>query len=55
MKFVTSMPIYLFFSMFGMLSVVTAAAIPNTAPAAVDGTGVTPSMYNGLHTTVCYG
>lgn len=39
------MPIYMFFfSMLGMLSIVTAVAIPNAAPAAVDGTGVTPGM-----------
>ena len=36
-------------SMFGMLSVVSAAAIPNPAPAAVDGTGVTLGTYSGNH------
>jgi len=43
--FPSTMPIYMFFfSMLGMLSIVTAVAIPNAAPAAVDGTGVTPGM-----------
>ncbi|KAF8417296.1 hypothetical protein EV426DRAFT_711749 [Tirmania nivea] len=41
MKFPSTTPIYMFFfSMFGMLSAVTAAAIPNPGAAAVDGTGV---------------
>jgi len=39
------MSIYMFVSIFGMLSLVTGAAIPNPAPAAVDGTGVAPGMY----------
>ena len=43
--FPSTTPIYMFFfSMLGMLSVVTAVAIPNAGPAAVDGTGVTPGM-----------
>jgi len=33
-----------FFSMCGMLSIVTAVALPNAAPAAAGGTGVTPGM-----------
>jgi len=33
-----------FFGVFGMLTVVTAVAIPIAAPVAVDGTGVTPGM-----------
>ncbi|RPB24901.1 hypothetical protein L211DRAFT_837309 [Terfezia boudieri ATCC MYA-4762] len=41
--FPSTMPIYMiFFSMLGMLYVVTAVAIPNAAPAAIDGTGFTP-------------
>ena len=42
--FISTMSIYMLSSMFGMLYVVTGAAIPNPAPAAVDGTGVTPGM-----------
>lgn len=46
MKFITSTPpmFYFFFSMPGILSGVTAAAIPNPEPAAVDGTVATPGM-----------
>jgi len=43
--FLATKPIYMFFfSMFGMLSVVIAVAIPNAAPAAAGGTGATPGM-----------
>jgi len=44
------MSIYMFFSMFGMLAIVTGAAIPFPAPAAVDGTGVIPGMQSRNHT-----
>ena len=42
--FISTMSIYMLFSMFGMFSIATAAAIPNPEPAAIDGTGVTPGM-----------
>ncbi|KAF8417277.1 hypothetical protein EV426DRAFT_623789 [Tirmania nivea] len=44
MTFLSTVPIYMFFSMFGMLSVVTAAAIPKPAPVALGGTGVTQAV-----------
>jgi len=42
---VSTMSIYMLVSIFGMLSMVTGAAIPNPVPTAVDGTGVAPGMY----------
>lgn len=46
--FTPTMSIYTFFSVFGIFSAVTAVAIPNPAPVAVYGTGITPGMYNRI-------
>jgi len=52
MRLITSTPYMLFFlfSMAGILSGVTAAAIPNPEPAAVDGNVATPGMESRNYT-----